>query len=70
MTTLPYYFVCRLPTGRWGVAHRVVGTGLDHVDADCLTLRAAQIDAAWRNLEREREATRLAQERALCGLRA
>jgi hypothetical protein len=46
MTGLPYYRVCRLPTGRWAVVHRVAGTGVDHVDVECLTLKAAQGAAA------------------------
>lgn len=70
MTALPYYFVCRLPTGRWAVAHRVPATGLDHVDEDCPTLRAAQVEAEWKNAEHARAQQRLADERALCGLRA
>lgn len=46
MTELPYYFVRRLRDGRWCVAHRVEGTGVDHVDVECLTLQAAQAAAA------------------------
>lgn len=70
MSTLPYYFVCRLPTGRWAVAHRVAATGLDSVDVDCATLHAAQVEASWMNAEHARAQQRLADERALCGVRA
>lgn len=50
---LPYFFVRRLPTGRWCVAHRVPGTGVDHVDAECATLAAAQRLAAQMELHRD-----------------
>jgi hypothetical protein len=50
---LPYYFVRRLPTGRWCVAHRVPRTGVDHVDAECLTLAAAQQLAAQMEQHRD-----------------
>lgn len=53
MTGLPYYFVRRLHTGRWCVAHRVPGADVDRIDVECLTLQAAQELAAEMNAQRE-----------------
>ena len=50
---LPYHFVVRLQTGRWAVVHRVPRVGVDHIDADCPTLRTAQETAASLNQQRE-----------------
>lgn len=55
MKELPYFFVRRLATGRWCVAHRVPGADVDAVDVDCLTLRAAQVFAAQLNKHRDSE---------------
>lgn len=53
MTELPYYFVRRLRDGRWCVAHRVPGTGVDAVDVECQTLKAAWTLACDWNEQRE-----------------
>jgi hypothetical protein len=53
MSALPYYFVRRLPTGRWAVAHRVPGANVDAVDTDCGTLKAAWSLACEMNEQRE-----------------
>lgn len=53
MNGLPYYRVVLMPGRRWAVVHRVPGTGVDHVDMDFPTLRAAQEVCAGMNQQRD-----------------
>lgn len=48
----PFHHPHPLPTGRWAVVHRVPGTETLHVDAECLTERAAQHVAYVLNRQR------------------
>lgn len=50
---LPYFFVRRLKTGRWCVAHRVPGTDFDAVDMECADLAAAWTVVCEWNEQRE-----------------
>lgn len=50
---LPYYRVVLMPGRRWAVVHRVPGTGVDHVDMDFATLKAAQEVCVQMNEERK-----------------
>jgi len=51
----PYHFTRQDPaTGRWLVVHQLPGTTGVAIDEDCLTLQAAEREAAWLNAERER----------------
>ncbi len=54
MTELPYYRVVLMPGRRWAVVHRVPGTGVDAVDLEFATLRAAQSTCAGMNEARHR----------------
>ena len=65
----PYHYVKQTAAGRWLVVHDVPGTTSASVDADCLTLGAAERECAWLNAERERNHRALAEERAMVGWR-
>lgn len=65
----PYHYVKQTTAGRWLVVHDVPGTAAAHVDEDCLTMGAAEREAAWLNAERDRLQRQLAEERALLGWR-
>ena len=64
-----HHYVKQGPTGRWLVVHNVPGTTTAHIDADCVTVGAADREAAWLNAERERNQRAMADERALLGWR-
>ena len=51
------------------VVHDVPGTITASIDADCLTVGAAEREAAWLNAERDRTQRALAEERAALGWR-
>jgi hypothetical protein len=53
MKELPYYRVVLMPGRRWAVVHRVPGTGVDAVDLEFATLRAAQATCVGMNQQRE-----------------
>ena len=62
-----YHYVKQGNAGRWLVVHDVPGTTTASVDSDCLTLGAADREAAWLNAERERNQRAMADERAVLG---
>jgi hypothetical protein len=64
-----YHYVKPGAAGRWLVVHDVPGTTTASVDADCLTMCAADREAAWLNAERDRNQRDMAAERALLGWR-
>ena len=66
---MSYHYVKQTATGRWLVVHDVPGTTTASIDADCLTVGAADREAAWLNAERDRRQCELATERALLGWR-
>lgn len=70
MIGLSYFHARRLLTGRYAVAHMLPGApGSHHVDADCISLSAAQKLCAEMEAARNAQLRSAATERALCGLR-
>ena len=51
---MAYHYVKQSTAGRWLVVHDVPGTTTASIDADCLTLGAADREAACLNAERDR----------------
>ena len=66
---MPYHYVKQNAAGRWLVVHDVPGTAAASIDADCLTMGAAEREAAWLNAERDRCQRELQVERELIGWR-
>jgi hypothetical protein len=65
----PRYSVRLKPCGRWAVVYQLAGgAGLAEA-SDALTRGAAEREADWLNAEHDRSQRRLADERALAGLR-
>jgi hypothetical protein len=64
-----YHIVRPAPNNRWAVVHTLAGQ-LGHyaVDLECLTLQAAERQAAWLNAERTRALARERQENLLAGV--
>ena len=73
----PYYRAHRMAPGRWAVVHTLPSAttangplALLAVDMDGFPNETtAQIEADWRNAERETDQKRLADEQRACGLR-
>lgn len=73
----PYYRAHRMAPGRWAVVHSLPSAttangplALLAVDMDGFPdEHTAQVEADWRNAERDREQQRLADEQRACGLR-
>jgi hypothetical protein len=64
-----YHYVKPGAAGRWLVVHDVPGTTTASIDADCLTLSAAERECAWLNAERDMGQRGVAVQRAQPGRR-
>ena len=54
MTGAGYHHVRPLDDGRWAVVHAIAGAaGHFAVDLECMTMHAAEREAAWLNAERD-----------------